>query len=198
MSEDSLFDSLGSLVSYSFVSTLVLGFSLIFLGIINDYILFEIDAIAQSFEASGIIGSWVVPIVESAGDILLVVPTVVDIIWLISFILMIWWLMETAYNSQRESYFSSVSLMLYGSLIYLFLSGIFIELSEWFNTEVLAKALPTLALSTPFYSYYLTHAGIIHALLIVISIIVNMVDFDFSTFSRRKDKEDMVETEEAI
>ena len=198
MSEESLSENLGTLITYSFISTLILGFGLIFTGMIQDYVIFEIDSIAQSFEAEGLIGSWVVDLIESADLIILAIPGLLDIIWLIGFLALVWALCESSYYAKREGYFTAVSLLTYGILVLLFLSSFFLELSTWFNEEVLNAVLPALTLSTPFYSYYLTHAGVINAIVIVLCILLNVFDFDFATYGARKDKEGLNNREEAI
>ena len=197
MSEESLTENLGKLISYSLTSTLILGFGLIFIAMIQDNILFEIDAIATTFEAQGLIGSWVLGIFALVDDLVLTIPSFLDMIWLIGFLALAWGVGYSSYFSKREGYFSAISLMTYGVLILLFISAWFIELSEWFNTEIVNAVLPALSLSTPFYTYYLAHAGVINAILIVLCILLNVFDFDFATYNSRKDKE-MTNREEAL
>ena len=197
MSEDNLNNNLGKLISYSLTSTLILGFGLIFLAMIQDNVLFEFDAIATTFEAEGLIGSWVLGVFALVDDLVLTIPAFLDMIWLISFLALAWGVCYSSYFSKREGYFGAVSLMTYGVLILLFISSWFIELSEWFNTEIVSSVLPSLSLSTPFYTYYLAHAGVVNAILIVLCILLNVFDFDFATYNSRKDKE-MTNREEAI
>jgi len=150
MSEESLTENLGKLISYSLTSTLILGFGLIFIAMIQDNIFFEIDAIATTFEAQGLIGSWVLGIFALVDDLVLTIPSFLDMIWLIGFFALAWGVGYSSYFSKREGYFSAISLMTYGVLILLFISAWFIELSEWFNTEIVNAVLPALSLSTPF------------------------------------------------
>ena len=199
MSEkEDLTDIFGKLIGFSFVSSMILGFALIFLAMYNDYLLAEVDAIYLSFVADGLVGTWVADIIGLGSEILLAVPTFIDIIWLISFLTLVWVLGESSYNAKREGYFSVISLMTYGIMVLLFISSIFLELATWFNTEIVDKALPTLTTSTPFFSYYLAHAGVFNAIIIVVCILLNVFDFDFATYGARKDKEGLNNREEAL
>ena len=108
--------------------------------------------------------------------------------WLASFISFIGSILLYSYFSKRESYFSLLSFLLVGILIIIFVGGIFIQLTDWFTTEVLS-VFPTILDLMPKFSFYLNNAGIINAVLVLICLLVNFIDLDLGKFSGRKDKE---------
>jgi len=198
MSSDRLVERFGDLVSYSFLSSVVIGGLLILTGIFQDYIMSALYDTAVELEASGLFGQWVLDAIVSIDEIILSIPGLVDILWFASFILLVFSLVQASYYSKREGYFSAISFLMYGTLILMFVTSVFVELSEWFWEQILIPVLPNMTLATPIFTFYLTNIGIINLVIIVGCILVNIFDFDLSSFAQRKDKESIGATKEEI
>ena len=181
------------LVAFSFFSTLALVLALIFFATIQDFVLVPLYDIIEGLVNSGLAGNWILPLIETIDDIFLLTPTVLDWLWLLGAVSLLVELFMTSYYIKRVGYFSLISLLFWGTMTLLFIMNIYIVLSNWVLTEILTPIVPNLVLSTPFFSYYLTYAGIINTLIIVGCIIVNAVDFDFANYFQRKIKEKSTE-----
>jgi len=74
-------------------------------------------------------------------------------------------------------------------VVFLFLSSIFYQISDWLFDVFIKNLLNNYSFAIPFFSFYLENYGLINAIIITIALILNFVDFDFSKFTTRKDKE---------
>lgn len=185
-------DNFEKIVGFTFTSTLFIFFGLLSYGVLQDYIMFPLYEIAQNLVSSGVSQSWVLTSIEAIDDVVMFFPQVLDLLWLFSAVALGSELIVTSYYLKRRNYFSLLTLMFWGTLVLLFLMNIYLILSNWVLDELLAKILPEVIYSTPFFNFYLTWAGVINTTLIVVCIIINTVDFDLSTYFQRKTKESQV------
>jgi len=182
-------DNFEKIVTFTFVSTLLIFFGLLSYAVLQDYIMYPLYEIAQNLVNSGVSQSWVLTAIEEIDSVVTFFPTVLDLLWLLSGVALVFELFITSYYLKRKDYFTMLSLMFWGTLTMLFIMNIYLVLSNWVLDEILAKVLPNLIYSTPFFNFYLAWAGVINTIIIVACIIVNIVDFDFSTYFQRKNKE---------
>jgi len=89
----------------------------------------------------------------------------------------------------REGYLSALAFLTYGIMLVLFILSIFVTLSTWFQTEFIARVMPTLIYSTPLFSLYLNNVGLVNTAIIVIAIVLNFVDLELARFKFRKEPE---------
>jgi len=185
-----IYDNVGKLITISFVSSLVLGMGLLFYAIFNDYIFYQLYQSVLLLQNQGAILGWVGDLmVTLQQDVLVLIPNLLDLLWVITFIAFVVGFMRSCYFAKREGYLSVLSFLNFGLMIILFVLTIFIQLSTWFQTEVVVKALPTLAYLTPFFSLYLTHAGLVNLIIIALGLILNFVDLELNKFNFRKSQE---------
>jgi len=193
--EDELYNNLLSLMMLSFSSSLSLAVGFIYYGIVNDYLLYPVYELIISLTSSMGLGAWVVSLTDSTLSIFAIFPSALDLIWFISMISYIGALFLSTYKMKRMGYYSAISTLVFGSMIFMFISGIGLTLSHWVWDDILLKLLPTLSISVPFFTYYLTNAGLINLIIFASLVIANVVDFDFSTYNMRKDKEQIANDE---
>lgn len=198
MEEGIMIERFEKLISFSFISSLLIGFAFISIAILQDYIMSAFYDVAVVLQANGDFGTWVLTMIESIDEAVLMLPGIIDILWLASFVLLAGGLVQASYYAKRQGYFSAITMLLYGTLIILTLTSFFVEFSTWFQTEVMAKILPTMTMATPFFSYYITNIGFINLFIVVLCILVNVFDFDLSSYMIRKEKENITTTQEEI
>lgn len=187
MAENELFENTGKLIGFSFASTLAIGFGLFFYAIFNDYVYYQLNKIVVTLENSNLLGSWVNTMMESFQDtILVLIPNILDLLWVVTFLLFAFSFLQSAYYVKREGYLSALSFLTFGIMIILFLMSIFVTLSNWFSSQFIEKVMPTLLYSTPFFSLYLDNIGLVNTTLIILAIILNFVDLELSRFAFRK------------
>lgn len=185
-----LYKNTGQLVTLSFISSILIGLALFFYAVFNDYVYYNLNLAVVSLEDSGLIGGWVNTMMENFQDtILVLIPNTLDLLWVIVFILFAFNFLRSAYFAKREGYLSALSFLTFGIMTILFIMSIFVTLSTWFQTEFVAKLMPTLVYSTPFFSMYLQNIGLVNVILIALAIILNFVDLEMSRFKFRKEAE---------
>ena len=190
MANRDLYSNTGQLVGLSFFSMIVIGISLFLYAIFNDYVYYNLNQAVLQLQSSGLIGTWVNTLMENYQDtILILIPNTLDLLWVATFILFAWGFLQSAYYTKREGYLSALGFLTFGIMIVLFIMGVFTTLSTWFQTEFIAKLMPTLVYATPFFSLYLDNVGLVNALLICVAVILNFVDLDLTNFKLRKQQD---------
>lgn len=184
---------LGIIVIFSFISSVFLFMSLIILGSLNNYALSKLYDVGNSFIASGLIpASFASTISETANGYVALLPYL-DYVWFGAFLSLIISSLIYSYIRKRENYFSVLSMSVLGIILFTYIGGIFIQLTEWFNINIVLKVFPTFTSLTPLFSWYLNNIAIINLILIVANIIANFIDLDFTKFNKRKEGENLEE-----
>jgi hypothetical protein len=187
-----LYENVGRLLSLSFISSLSIGMALFLYAVFNDYVFYYLNEAVMVLESSSLIGSWVNTLMESfQNTILVLIPNTLDLLWVGSFLLFVYALLEGSYYAKREGYFSVLSFMTFGVMGLLFILTIFETLTNWFQTEFISKVMPTLMYSTPFFNLYISNLALVNISIIAIAVVLNFVDLDVNKFRFRKDKEEM-------
>lgn len=191
MSEDSkLIGNFGFLITLNFISAIAIGFALLWVVVFNDYVMYYLYSAYEALFSQGLIAAWVGTLMENINTtVTLVIPNYIDIMWMAFFVVFVIQLFVVSYKLDRESYFSALGFLLFGILITLFLGGIFLQLTDWVQVEFFGRLIPTLSTVTPLFNYYVTNAGVINSIIIVICVLLNVIDFDLSGYFTRKEKE---------
>jgi hypothetical protein len=196
MSNEDLYKNTGQLVGLSFFSVILIGLALFFYAVFNDYLYYNLNQAVLTLENMGLIGTWVNDLmVTLQNTVLVLIPNLLDLLWVITFIIFAYTFLKSAYYAKREGYLSALSFLTFGIMVVLFVLGIFVTLSEWFQAEFIAKVMPTLLYSTPFFSMYLDNIGLVNTILIFLAIILNFVDLELAKFNFRKQNDQVENTE---
>ena len=179
----------GTVISFSLISTILLSVMLFFYVANHDYLFIEIYDIGENFVDNDLMSVSFLDGIENVFLEMQVIPQTLDILWLLSFIMLVIGVWRNSYFADRLGYFSIVSLLTYGVMVFLFLSSIFYQISDWLFDVFIKNLLNNYSFAIPFFSFYLENYGLINAIIITIALILNFVDFDFSKFTTRKDKE---------
>lgn len=186
MDEDSgLFHVAGLIVFYSFISIVVFFMSMLVLGGFNNFVLQKVYSVVVDLVSSGVVSSVIGDVVITWDGLGYLVPYL-DKLWLIGFISFIFGSVVVSYNARRLSYFGVFSFSVIGLVIFTYIGGIFIDLTSWFQINVLEAVFPNLLDSAPIFSWYLDNLGLINLFLLVVCVIANFVEFDFDKFFSKK------------
>ncbi len=190
MAEDEgSYNPIGYVLIFSFISVVFLFFSILFFAVLNNYALGELYGLVGTFAISGYIpASFVNTADVIASSIPLILPAI-DYMWFGSFVSMIISTLIYSYNRERENYFSILTTLVLGIIIFIYIGSYFIQMTDWFLAEIVVKVLPTLSSYTPIFSWYLDNLAVINIILVVLIMVVNFVDLDFSKFFKRKQEE---------
>jgi hypothetical protein len=187
---DNLYENVGNLVALSFISSISIGLGLFFYAVFNDYVYYNLNIAVTTLESSGLIGEWVNAMMESfQNTILVLLPNTLDLLWAGTFLLFVYSFFQASYYAKREGYFGVLGFMTFGIMGVLFILGIFETLTNWFQTEFIAKVIPTLIYSTPLFNLYISNLGLVNLSIIAIAVVLNFVDLDINKFNFRKNKE---------
>lgn len=187
MADEGLYENSKILISLSFASSIAIGMGLFLYSIFTDYLLYELNVVVVALQDANLIGPWVNTFFETfQNDVLVLIPTALDLLWLLGFVTFTIAFLRSAYYTKREGYLSALGFLTFGTMILLFVMTIFITLSTWFQTEFVARVMPTLVYSTPFFSLYLENVGSVNITIICLAIILNFVDLELAKFNFRK------------
>ena len=190
MTSNKFYNNVWIMASLSFLSSIAVGFGLLIYAIFNDYVFYELGAVSADLETQGLMSSLFNNFIEGIqGNVLILIPTAIDWLWLFAFTLFVFSFLQNAYLSKRENYFSFLKFTTFTIMIVLFAMGLFTTLSTWFNDEIINKLLPNLVYATPFFSLYLDNVALVNLIIIGLAIILNFVDLDLARFRLRKQVE---------
>lgn len=187
MEEDNrLYGIIGVIITFSFISSIFLFISMLMIGGLNNYALQKVYSLLIDFINSGVVHSAFQTSADALTGMTDMLPYI-DKLWFISFITLAIGSIVYSYNVNRNNFFGTLSLSIFGLIIFTYVGSIFITLTDWFTQEILYSVFPSISSELPLFTFYITNIGVINLILIVICIIVNFIDLDFSKFNKRKE-----------
>lgn len=184
---------LGWIAVLSLLSSIALGMSLFTYVLAYDEIFYRMYEVAEDLNTNGILPTEFLTEIEETIEWTQFLPQYLDFFWFASFVAFSITFLVACYRAEREGYLSLFSLLTFGIMLMLFMSGIFMQVSEWFNTVIYDYLLSGISFNTPLFNWYLANYGKYNIILAIVGIILNFVDFDFSKILQRKDKENLSE-----
>ena len=162
---------------FSLGSSLIMSLTLFFYAVFNDYVFYELDAIATNLSSSGVIQSTVLPYIQVYFDGVAGVLQYVDYFWLLSFVALVTELLYASYMSRKISGFNGYALLSYGIMFLLFATTYCLRLANWFFDLIVNRVILNMNVTTTFFTFYLQYNLIINAILIALAVVLNFVDF---------------------
>jgi len=191
--ENKLVDNLLTITSYNLISIFFLFLMLFIYGIGKDYLLYSIYEIGLSLESLGTIGSWVTSFIATASNTADIIPQFIDILWVLLTLTLFFELVISSYKASREGWFSILGFMTAGILFFLFLTSILVNIVDWIQINLINNMFSNISYSIPFLTFYFNNIFIVNTTVIVICIIANFIDLDFSGYNNRKNRENIEE-----
>lgn len=182
-------DMMPMILLFSLVSIVYISFALINFAAVNDYVFYEMQNITETLERDAIIRAGTANFTLSAADSYRTTNLHIDDFWLFLYMVFFISTLITAYKTRQKNYYSFLSIMFYGIMFILFLLSIFASLTDWFNEQVLLRALPNAIILLPKFYFFLEHIGIFTSIQVVACLVVNQLNFDFATIRERRKKE---------
>lgn len=176
------------LLLFSTTSVLFTSMALLAYVVFNDYFFFYISQIVNN--GVGVwLPDWPATITDSFIQGFNVVIPMVDKLWAVTFILLIAGIFIEAYKTKRRGYFELVSLLSFGVMIFLFIFSIWNQVTNYLYSVFIQGILRNISSQLYFFNIYIEYMFIINLVIVIIAILINFIDFDFSKFNTRKDKE---------
>jgi len=170
-------------------STVLVNMSVFFYVVAHDEAFYRLYNVSSGLKDDGHISQMWLDKIETTIEKSDFFIGVVDLLWLAAFINMVAAVWIGSYKMKRQGYFSLLGLLTLGTMAGLFILSVFIELSDWFKDIIINKALQGYTFAAPYYNFYIDNAGVISMVIILVALLLNFVDFDFSKFNTRKEKE---------
>lgn len=174
-------------LTFSIVSVLVLSIALVVYVGFHDYFFVRVYDLSQDLVAAGIISS------EWSSDLMIVtlqqIPEFLDIMWLFAFLATVAGLVIGSYFSRRMGYGEVFTWLTFGMFVVLFLSSIFNQITNWLKVVLIDGLLVNLAANLTWFEFYLSNYGITNAIVMILCILANFVDFDLLKNFNRKERE---------
>ena len=187
MEEDNnFFGAIELIVIFSFISIILVFVALLIVGFINNYALQKLVSLSGEFVSNGFMDSFFYDIIVNTVDNYAQIINYLDYIWFGAFISMVASTFVFSYFRKRQSYFSMFTMITLGIIIITYIGGIIIQVTNWFNAEILLKVFPDFNNLMPIFAWYLSNMAIINLILIAINILLNFIDLDLIKFNTRK------------
>jgi hypothetical protein len=198
MDENSLEESIRKVISYNVVSVFSIFVLLVIYGLAKDYLMYSLYSVAETLQMGGMMPSIFTNAFISVANTLDIIPQFIDLIWLLLTITLFIELILASYYAGRKTWFSSLGFLTFGMLVFMFLTSITVQIASWVQVNLIDGLFSGLVLSMPFFSFYMANVFIINLFVITLCIVSNFLDFDFSGFSSRKDRENVGQQQEVF
>jgi len=174
------------LFMFGLLSTVAIGMFLFAYVVFNDYFIVPMYSVTTGLQTSGALSSGWVTLFEFFSNRLSVIVTLADYLFLGAFVGMVYGLFRLSYKSERETYPTIFGLLLYGTLVLMFISSIFEIITKYFYNIFFNAILINLTPQLFFYDFYIANFGIINLIVIAGCILLNFADFGFLQYQQRK------------
>jgi len=189
MEEDNRTKLMGILFVFSLVSTVVMSLMVFLFATYYDYVLIYFNTLISDLTASGLMSNLWSTFFETFVNNTKLFINIFDYLWVASFIFLVYEILHEAYLSKRDGYLSIFTFLSYGVLIFLFLSSILNQLTQYIYDFFFGNMLVNIASSLTFFTFYINNYMIVNLIIILLSILINFVDFDLLKFKSQKQKE---------
>ena len=183
-----LIEKLQGLVFIPFLSALIIPILLLIMVVLHDELLITMyDIVSGMVTKSWLSSIWL----TSVEKVILVYQSLIsslDLIWFLMFIVLVVNIIYESYMSKRESYFSVFSILTIFLIILLWVGSIFSGIGNTLYDVIISNAI-TGNITIKYLPFYLQNCGLINSIILIISVVANIIDFDMSRFLTRKDKE---------
>lgn len=174
------------IVYFIFYSTIILNIGILLYVGLYDFSFIPLYDVAASIDGQGLLQSGFLDIM---GDMIIqsqIILQYFDMMWVLSFVTMVMLMFYASYNLKRPNHFSLLFYIFYGVMVLMFILNIFLQIIGWWNEIFLEGLFKNITIPLPFYTLYIDNVGVVSALILLICIALNFVDFDLLTFQIRK------------
>lgn len=190
-------DIFGYVTIFGLFSTIGLVLAVLLFGVNNDLVIGEIYNASSQIKDSGLITEEVFESIEESANQYSQLIDYFDWYWLLFYVLFVGGSITASYYSKQEDEFSFLTMLFYGTMLFLFLFSIFTVLTDWFSTEVLYNLLPNLQGAFPMFDTWLNSAGIITLIHLLFCMVASKIDLKLSA-GRTKKGEQFTDTNEVL
>jgi hypothetical protein len=154
-------DVYGYIAIFSLISIFGIFIAGLIYGVNNDYILWELNNVAEDIEETGLIDQETVDNIESVSESHQAIGDFFDWGWLLFHILFVGSTITICYFAKEETEFGFLGMLFYGVMVLLFILTIVDVLTNWFITDVVYSVMPYLNGVMPMFDYYQANIGLI-------------------------------------
>jgi hypothetical protein len=187
---------LGYVAIFSLLSMISLTVAVLFWGVNNDYMIYEVNEFTKSMGEAGLVSDAIVDSADASAEEYAGLINYFDWYWLLSYIIFIGSTVSISYFVKDEDEFSFLTMLFYGTMVLLFLFFIMNVLTDWFSSEVLYKIMPNLSGTLPKFDSWINNAGIFTLIHLIICMLANKVNLNLNV--NRKKGVEFVDNDEVL
>jgi len=185
----------GYVAIISLLSMVFLFFGVLLWAINNDYVISTLVEVSADLVSNDIITNTTYSNIDSTASVHAGYISYFDNIWFLVYLIFVGSTISIAYFSSRESDFSFLGMLFYGSLFFLFMVFIINSITDWFSAELLYNLIPNLEGEFPKFDIIMNNIGLISLIHFAVLIFANYLDLDLGNSkgnASSTDKEDEV------
>jgi hypothetical protein len=184
------------LVMSSFIFALAVTMFILYYGISADYIIFNLQNVTDSLATSGVISEASRGVAESSGLQFMGIIDLVDVVWLLSYVLFVISTLYYAYKMRNADEIGMFAFLFYGIMLVLFIGGLFEQITNWLWNTVALNLLPNVASYVPMFTFYLSNVGVINFIHLLVIIVISKLNFNFA-FRKQSNEQELKAIEQS-
>ena len=185
----------GYVAIISLISMVFLFLTVLLWAVNNDYVIATLVDVSSDLASNNVITNTTYDNIDATASVHAGYISYFDNIWFMVYMVFIGSTVTIAYFSSKETDFSFLGMLFYGSLFFLFMVFIINSITDWFSAELLYNLIPNLEGQFPKFDIIMNNIGLISLLHFVVLILTNYLDLDFGNSKGNApstDKEDEV------
>jgi len=178
-------DVFGVILIFGLVSTVSMFLGMFLFAFNNDFILYNVVESAEDLKDQGLINELDYNHMVNLGNEHAGLNLYFDWWWLGSYILMVIATLFISYYSKEENVFSFLTMLFFGTLMFLFALSIVEQVTDWVIQDIFYKLIPTAQSSMPMFDFYTENIGIISFIHLLVCLLVNSLYFKIKEFQKK-------------
>jgi len=169
-------DVYGYIALFGLIGSIVLFAAILFWGVNNDYVVYEMNNLTQEIGQSGIISQEIVDSVDTTAEQHSIMGNYFDMYWLLFYLMFVGGTITASYFAKSEDEFSFLGMLFYGTMLFLFVFFLASVLTDWITTEILYKIMPAIEGSMPKFEFWTEWSGLFTLTHILVCMFANRLD----------------------
>jgi len=180
---------LGIILIFGLVSSVSVFLAMFLFAFNNDYVLYNFVESVEDLKDQGLISQADYNSIENVGNEHSSLNLYFDWWWIGSYLLMVVATLFIAYYSREQSVFSFLTMLFFGTMIFLFALSVVEQVTSWVIQDIFYRLLPTAQSSMPMFDFYISHVGIISFVHLLICLLINMLYLKIKEFKKKTNLE---------
>jgi len=167
---------LGTMLAIGFAGMIGMILTVLLFGVNQDFVLFEINDVAENMASAGVISNATATSIETTGNQHAGLIGSFDWVWFGFYVMMFISSIGISYFLPSDGEIGFVGMLFFGTMVLLFVVSIITVVTDWMGTELLYKMMPNLEGNFPKFDFVMDNIGILSMVNILMCIFANKLD----------------------